>query len=381
MEIRQVYELVNTATSEVIGDSAVVSEDLSNVVDVGVAIFNASAFDAYVKSLVNHIGMVIFVDRPYRGSAPSVLMDAWEYGSVVEKINSEMPQAVENESWELEDGASYDPHVFHKPVAEAKFFNKMTTFEIEASITERQVKQSFSSATQLNAFISMIFNEIDKAMTVRTDSLIMRTINNMVLETAKNAVGSGTPRAVNLLSEYNTKFTKSLTAGVAIYDPEFIRYAALRLALYTDRMTRMSTLFNVGGKQRFTPKDLQHIVMLSEFKAAADIYLQSDTFHDEYTKLVGAETIPFWQGSGTDYEFTSTGKIYGEPASGNSGSAITVSGVLACIFDRDALGVMNNNQRVTTQYNPKAEFTNYFYKKDARYFNDLNENFVYFYVA
>ena len=381
MEIKQVYELVNTATSEVIGDSAVVSEDLSNVVDVGAAIFNASAFDAYVKSLVNHIGKVIFVNRPYRGSAPSVLMDAWEYGSVVEKINSEMPQAVENESWELEDGASYDPHVFHKPVAEAKFFNKMTTFEIEASITERQVKQSFSSATQLNAFISMIFNEIDKAMTVRTDSLIMRTINNMVLETAKNAAGSGTPRAVNLLSEYNTKFTKSLTAGVAIYDPEFIRYAALRLALYTDRMTRMSTLFNVGGKQRFTPKDLQHIVMLSEFKAAADIYLQSDTFHDEYTKLVGAETIPFWQGSGTDYEFTSTGKIYGEPASGNSGSAITVSGVLACIFDRDALGVMNNNQRVTTQYNPKAEFTNYFYKKDARYFNDLNENFVYFYVA
>ena len=381
MEIKQVYELVNTATSEVIGDSAVVAEDLSNIVDVGTAIFNASAFDAYVRTLVNHIGKVIFVNRPYRGSAPSVLMDAWEYGSVVEKITSEMPQAVENESWELEDGASYDPHVFHKPVAEAKFFNKMTTFEIEASITERQVKQSFSSATQLNAFISMIFNEIDKAMTVRTDSLIMRTINNMVLETAKDAGVLGSPRAVNLLSEYNTQFSKSLTAGQAIYDPEFIRFAAYRIALYTDRMTRMSTLFNVGGKQRFTPKDLQHIVMLSEFKSAADIYLQSDTFHDEYTKLVGAETIPFWQGSGSDYGFASTGKIYGEPASGNSGSAITTTGVLACIFDRDALGVMNNNQRVTTQYNPKAEFTNYFYKKDARYFNDLTENFVYFYVA
>ena len=380
MEIKQVYEIVNTATSEVIGDSAVAAEDLSNIVDVGTAIFNASAFDAYVKSLVNHIGKVIFVNRPYRGSAPSVLMDAWEYGSVVEKITSAMPQAVENESWELEDGASYDPHVFHKPVAEAKFFNKMTTFEIEASITERQVKQSFSSATQLNAFISMIFNEIDKAMTVRTDALIMRTINNMVLETAKDAGVLGSPRAINLLSEYNTQFNKSLTAGGAIYDPEFIRFAAYRMALYTDRMTRMSTLFNVGGKQRFTPKDLQHIVMLSEFKSAADIYLQSDTFHDEYTKLIGAETIPFWQGSGTDYAFTSTGKIYGEPASG-ADSALTVSGVLACIFDRDALGVMNNNQRVTTQYNPKAEFTNYFYKKDARYFNDLNENFVYFYVA
>jgi hypothetical protein len=377
MEIKQVYEFVNDAVEEVIGDAAVVSEDLSNVVDVGTAIFNANAFDAYVRSLVNHIGKVIFVNRPYRGSAPSVLMDAWEYGSVVEKITSEMPQAVENESWDLIDGQSYDPHVFHKPVAEAKFFNKMTTFEIEASITEMQVKQSFSSATQLNAFISMIFNEIEKAMTVRNDALIMRTINNMIVETAK---GNNANRAVNLLSRYNTQYpTETLTAGQAILDPKFIRYAAYQIALYTDRLTRMSTLFNEGGKQRFTPKDLQHIVMLSEFRAAADVFLQSTTFHDEYTKLVNAETVPFWQGSGTDYAFASTGKIMATPASG--GDAQTVNGVLGVIFDRDALGVMNNNQRVTTQWNAKAEFTNYFYKKDARYFNDLNENFVFFYVA
>ena len=376
MEIKQVYQFVNDAVSEVIGDTAVVAEDLSNVVDIGNAIFNASAFDAYVKSLVNHIGKVIFVNRPYRGAAPSVLMDAWEYGSVVEKIHSEMPEAVENESWDLVDGQSYDPHVFHQPVVEAKFFNKMTTFEIDASITERQVKQSFSSATQLNAFVSMIFNEIEKALTVRNDALIMRTINNMIVETAKDANGN---RAINLLSKFNQQYTQTLTAAQAIVSPDFIRYAAYQIALYTDRLTRMSTLFNVGGKQRFTPKDLQHIVMLSEFRAAADVFLQSGTFHDEYTKLVNAETVPFWQGSGTDYAFTSTGKINAKPASG--GDAQEVTGVLGCIFDRDALGVMNNNQRVTTQWNAKAEFTNYFYKKDARYFNDLNENFVYFYVA
>lgn len=381
MEIKQIYEIVNNATRETIGDSALLTEDLSNIVDVGTAVFNASAFDAYVRSLVNHIGKVVFVNRPYRGSAPSVLMDAWEYGSVVEKIHSEMPEAVENESWELTDGASYDPHVFHKPKAEAKFFNKMTTFEIEASITEMQVRQSFSNATQLNAFVSMLFNEIDKAMTVRTDALIMRTIANMIAETKKDATAtSATTRAVNLLTEYNTQFSSNtITAADAIYTPEFIRFAAYKIALYTDRLTRMSTLFNVGGKQRFTPKDLQHIVLLSEFASAADVYLQSDTFHDEYTRLVNAERVPFWQGSGTDYAFGSTSKIDAVAASG--GDRQQISGVLGCIFDRDALGVMNNNQRVTTQYNPKAEFTNYFYKKDARYFNDLNENFVFFYVA
>lgn len=384
MEVKQVYEFVNTATQEAIGDSAVLTEDLSNVVDIGTAIFNANAFDKYVKSLVNHIGKVIFVNRPYRGSAPSVLMDAWEYGSVLEKISSEMPEAVENESWELTDGASYDPHVFHQPKAEAKFFNKMTTFEIERSITEMQVKQSFSSATQLNGFVSMLFNEVEKAMTVKNDALIMRTINNMIGETVyaqfsgSAITGAGGPKAVNLLSRYNTQYSESLTAAQAVLDPDFIRYAAYNMALYVDRLTRMSTLFNVGGKQKFTPKDLQHIIMLSEFRAAADVFLQSNTFHDEYTKLVNAETVPFWQGSGTDYAFSNTGKIDVTTASGHSQ---TVTGILGVIFDRDALGVTNLNRRVTTQWNAKAEFTNYFYKMDAKYFNDLNENFVVFYIA
>lgn len=384
MEVKQVYEFVNSAAQESIGESAVLAEDLSNVVDMGAAIFNGEAFDKFVKSLVNHIGKVIFVNRPYRGSAPSVLMDAWEYGSVVEKICSEMPEAVETEDWELTDGASYDPNVFHQPKAEAKFFNKMTTFEIDRSITERQVKQSFSSATQLNAFVSMLFNEVEKALTLRNDALIMRTINNMIVETMYDQfnggaiTGAGGPKAINLLARFNTQYSKSFTAAAAVLDPEFIRYAAYTMALYTDRLTRMSTLFNVGGKARFTPKDLQHIVMLSEFRAAADVFLQSTTFHDEYTKLINAETVPFWQGSGTDYAFSSTGKIDAVSAGGHTQ---TVTGVLGCIWDRDALGVMNFNSRVTTNYNPKAEFTNYFYKRDARYFNDLNENFVVFFVA
>ena len=384
MEVKQVYQFVNDATSEALGSEGLLTEDLSNVVDVGTAIFNAGAFDRYVKSLVNHIGKVLFVNRAYRGSAPSVLRDAWEYGSVVEKISSELPEAVENESWELTDGASYDPNVFHQPKVEAKFFNKMTTFEIERSVTERQVKQSFSNSTQLNAFVSMLFNEVEKSMTIKVDQLVMRTINNMIAETVYDQftggaiTGAGGPRAINLLSRFNTQYGKSLTAAEAILDPDFIRYAAYVMALHVDRLTRMTTLFNVGGKQRFTPKDLQHIVMLSEFRAAADVFLQSSTFHDEYTKLVNAETVPFWQGSGTDYTFTNTGKIQAVTAAGHSQ---TVTGVLGCIWDRDALGVMSENSRVTTNYNPKAEFTNYFYKRDARYFNDFNENFIVFYVA
>ena len=388
--MNQVATFTNTVVQEVLGDTAVVQEDLTNVVDIGKEIFNAEAFDAYVKTLINHIGKVVFVNRPYSGSAPSVLMDGWEYGSILEKISSEMPVATENPSWELTDGKSYDPNIFKQPKASAKFFNKRTTFEIDRSITERQVKQSFSSGQQLNAFISMLQNETEKSLTVRMDSLIMRTINNMIVETVKadytdptNLTASSGVKAVNLLYLYNQRFSKTLTAEQAITDPEFIRYAAFQIGLYSDRMTRMSTLFNIGKKQRFTPYDLQHTIYLSEFIRAADVYLQSDTFHDIYTKMKAGETVPYWQGSGTDYNFTSTSKINAVPSSNEESgkTPITVNGVLAVIFDRDALGVSNLDRRVTTQYNAKAEFTNYFYKHDAGYFNDLNENFVVFFAA
>lgn len=384
MQVKQIYQLMNTVTNEILGESAVVNEDLSNVVDIGTAIFNANAIDAYVKSLVNHIGKVIFVNRPYTGSAPSVLMDAWEFGSVLEKIQADIPDATENESWELENGQSYDPNIFYKPTVSAKFFNSKVTFEIPMSFTEKQVKQSFSSQEQLNGFLSMLYNSVDKAMTVKVDSLVMRTINNMIAETINNEYSAAElssksgVRAINLLKLYNTKFTKTLTAEASVTDPDFIRFASYMIGLYSDRLAKISTLFNVGGKPRFTSAEYMHMILLSDFAKAANVYLQSDTFHDEFTKLPSAETVPYWQGSGTSYDFDDVSGINIKTASGNT---VTATGILGVMFDRDALGVSNVDRRVTTNYNPKAEFYSNWYKFDASYFNDLDENFIVFFVA
>lgn len=386
MEVIQVYSLANTATNEALGIENVLQENLSNLVDVGTQIFNAEAVDRYVRSLVNQIGKIIFVSRPYRGSIPSVLMDAWEFGSVLEKITVELPEATENESWELVDRASYDPNIFYKPQVSAKFFNKKVTFEVDMSFTELQVKQSFQNATQLNSFLSMLYTAVEKSMTIKTDALVMRTINNFIGETvyADYAGGdltasSGT-RAINLLKLYKDRYADAanLTPAQAITTPEFIRFAAYTMGNYIDRLTRISTLFNIGGKDRFTPKDMLHVVMLSDFRNAADTYLQSDTFHDAYTALPNAETVPYWQGSGTDFQFGNVSKI-NVTTTGNHN--VEVGGVLAIMFDRDALGVSNLSRRVTTNYNAKAEFWNNFYKFDAGYFNDQNENFLVFFVA
>lgn len=383
MTVAQIYDIINPITKEILGETAIVNEDLSNIVDIGKEIFDATDVDNYVKSLVNHIGRVIFVNRPYSGGAPSVLMDGWEYGSVLEKISAELPEATENESWELTDGVSYDPNIFYKPKVSAKFFNKRVTFEIPMSFTERQVKESFSNASQLNGFLSMLYNAVDKSMTIKIDSLVMRTINNMIAETLHNFNNSGDytgtgVRAVNLLKLYNDDKGTNLTAEKSVKDPDFIRFASYIMGLYMERLSKISSLFNIGGKDRFTPRDLLHVILLSDFAKASDSFSMSSTFHNEFVALPKGEIVPYWQGSGTDYSFSSVSSINVKTASGDT---VNASGILGVMFDRDALGVTNLDRRVTTNYNPKAEFFSNWYKFDAGYFNDMNENFVLFYVA
>lgn len=389
MEVKQIFSLMNDVSKEVLGTTDLVKEDLTGIVDMGTAVFNQNALDNYVKSLVNHIGKVIFVNRPYTGKVPSVLMTAWEFGSVLEKISADIPEAQENESWNLTDKQEYKQDVFYKPAVTAKFFNSKVTFEVPVSITERQVKESFSSAEQLNGFLSMIYSAVDKSMTIKIDALVMRTINNMVAETLnadKTAFGgvsvdyssASTVRCVNLLKLYNDKTGESLASDKCITNPDFIRFASYQMGLYADRMGSISTLFNVGGKARFTPSDMLHTVLLSDFAKAAQTYLYSDTYNKEQVLLPKAETVPAWQASGTAYDFESVSTI---DVKSSSGVDVKISGVLGVMFDRDALGVSNLDRRVTTNYNAKAEFFNNYYKFDAGYFNDTNENFVVFFAA
>ena len=391
MDITQVATLVNSVNQEIIGSSAILEEDLSNVVDVGKAIFNATSYDKYVNALVDHIGRVIFVDRKYSGSLASLYRDNWDYGAVMEKIYvTDLPVAIENDTWKLTNGTSYDPNVFTQPSVAAKFYNKKTIFEVDLSIADVQVRSAFDSATQLNAFISMLMNSVDTAINIRLEGLSERVINTLIANTFKDDipdldVSKTGIKAVNLLKLYNDQFTSApLTVDTCLYNAEFIRYAALTIAKYSERLKKVSTLFNCGGLVRFTPADKQHIVLLSDFVAAAGSYLQSDTYHNEFTALPKAITVPYWQGSGTDYGFDSISKVHidiVDPSDDTKTIEVELPGVLGVIFDHDAAGITNDKRRVTSNYNAKAEFTNMFYKQDANYFVDLNENAVVFFVG
>lgn len=379
MQVKQIHELVNNVTSEITGKENILTEDLSNLVDVGKEIIGTDNVDNYVKKLVDRIGKTKFKNDVYKGNAKNVLMDSWEYGSVLQKIHANLPKAYENESWKLVDGETYDPNIFYQPEVEANFFNNRITFEIPVSFAEKQVKESFTSATELNGFLSMITTSVENSLTIKLDSLIMRTINNFV-GSVLNKKNPNT--SVNLLALYNAQASEPLKAENALMDSSFLRFANFIINTYVDRLTKISKLFNLGNKDRFTPIDNQYLIMLSDFVQCSNVYLQADVRHNEYTKITNFDTVPYWQGSGKNYKFEEISSINVKANTGNkSPVAVTQTGIIGVLFDRYALGVSNLDKRVTTNFNPKAEFYTNFYKSDAGYFNDFNENFIVFYIA
>jgi hypothetical protein len=394
MKINQIYQIVNQMAQETLGDVVVTQEDLGNIADVGRA-FNqlgAADYERFLGSLIDHIGRVVFVNRPYSGAMPSLMRDSWEFGSILEKIQAEVPIAESNPSWSLTDQQVYEQDKFTKANVSAKVYNALNTFEIPLSIAERQAKSAFDNVGQLNQFFSMLETAVYNGITIRTDAESMGLIRQAIAATLANAFPEGGysegthVRAVNLLYLYNQQQPQDEQIedlAHALTDGRFIRFAAYTMSMYQVRMSKMSKLFNIEGKARFTPADRLHFITLADFAKAADVYNMSDTYHDQFVALPKSDVVPYWQGSGTAYDLTSVSSINvtTATATGSGGVDVVANGILGVMFDHDALAVCNDNERTTTHYNARAEFINTWHKVDNHLLYDSQENCVVFYAA
>lgn len=371
MNVKQSYELLNDITEEVTGKSDLVAEDLSNVVDVGTAIFDATSVDNYTKSLVNKVGKVTAVNRPYKPPYPNIKREAWEYGSVLQKLRCAIPEAEANPSWNLVAGQGANQFLFTPPTVTQQFWNSKTTYDISMSFTEMQIKESFNGKSELMAFLGMIENAIQTSKTIKEKALAERAINNFMGEKLHAANG-----IVHLVTDYNAAYNKTITSAQAIYDPEFLRYASVQIMLYKDRLKDASNIFNLGTVPTFTPDEYLHVVMNSEFAKSVEAYMQADTYHNDLVALPYFDRVNFWQGTGENtYDFADTTKITITTASGDE---VEQAYIVCTMFDRDAIMLCNENDRVTTAYNAKQEFVNNFYKFDISLFNDVAENGIIF---
>ena len=404
MKVNQISTILNNVTKEMVGEEVIFAEDLSNIVDCGKQVLNffdgngdlKYNCDNFIHNIIDQIGRMVFVDRTYTSQAPNILKNSWEYGSIMMKVRAEMMDAKDNSTWLLGDIANgtglsndvdassnpivpsrLDPFVLSKPNVAAKFYNKKVTYEVPITLAKEQLKEAFRSAGDMSRFFSMIENRIAMKRTLCNDALIMRTIDNLI----GNKVASG--KAVNLLPLYNATVVTPITAADFWTNLEAIKFANKTIALYKQYLREASTLYNEGDYVTFTPENRLKAIFLSEFVKSAEYYLYADTFNEEFVKLSGYGEVGYWQGTGnTPNDRTSRSTINGTFITPDDGT-VTASqdGIVAVLFDEQAAAVCCENDRVTSQYNPRAEYTNYFYKWDANYMNDLEENCVVFYVS
>lgn len=376
MVVTQLSTILNASINpEIYGASAVVNEDLSNIVDVGSAVITGGV-DNFVKALPDVLAKTIFEDKVYQADSLGLLREDWEYGAILQKVYADELTTSNNDVWSLTNGQDYSPNVFYGPSVYAKYWNKKTTFEVDMSVTKKQVVEAFRGASEMNAFISMLYTTIENQFSYDLEALAQRLVNTLMAEVihANNPVN-----AINLLTEYNAGHTPTITAAEALESPEFLRFASYRMSITIDRLRKADKLFNVDGKLRFTDKKDLNIVALKDFVASADVYLQSGVWHNELTKLPnGIKTVPYWQGPGTAYDFANISKI---DVVAETGVAVAQGGILAVMFDKNAAMICNSERYTDTNYNAKARFTNIFTRADCSYFLDRSQNAVVFYIA
>ena len=311
-------------------------------------------------------------------------MEKWDFGSVLMKVRADIPEAQENESWNLEDKTSYDPNIFYQPKVSVKFYNKLSTFEIPCSFTEKQIKQSFTSPQEMNSFLSMIYTAIENGMSVYIEIFTQRAVNNMIAETIYDdykgtaLTAASHVKAVNLLKLYNDAKGTTLTKDKALLDIEFLRFANALINKYAKRMTKITKLYNIDKKESFTNKEDLNVLVHTDYLNAVDTYLLADVRHNDYVKLPLFEEVVYWQGAGTSFATADTTRIQVKSSGGHD---VDVNYVVACMFDKTAVAVCNVDRRTTSNYNPKAEFYTNWAKWDAELINDFTENFVVFFLA
>ena len=376
MEVKQIYQLVNEAAQAVAGEITLPTEDLTNIVDVGRSIQNAQGVDSFYKALVNRIGKMYFVDRKYNGLFLNLFKDSWQFGSIVGKVQVDDMEVQENSTWEIINGASYDPFVVNLPVVSSKFYNKMATFELDITTPTKQIEQSFVSVDEMNRFLSMVQTMVYNSMETRIEACAFMAMDNLIAAT----IDANGASVVHLLSTYNPTAGTSLTAATALLNRDFLQWSAKIMGLYKKRLAARTSIYNLGGKRRFTPAERLHFIALADYGESVKSVSYGNTFNEEFVKLPYYDEVPYWQAPGTAFAWADVSKIDVTAIVDDAGTAKAVSkgNIIAVMFDDEAVGILQPRKRVTTQYNAKNETYNDFHKWESRYFNDFNENAVVF---
>lgn len=377
--VSQIKNIINDSVKDALGKTNGVTQvDTTDVVSMGKAIAQYNLYEGFFGALVNRIVRTVIFVRTYEGSNRSVLRDEHEYGAFVQKVYYTMPNAVDNPTWDIPDGngdyKQASPYDVEGTVAvSALIYGGKGTWSIEIVRPVEQIKTAFMDESSMMSFIDGIYLTVENAFKFEEERLVAQAVNTAMA----SVIDDG--RARNLLAEYNTKYSQSLTVDTALVNADFLKYASKEINRTIENMGKMSTIYNNGGYNTFTSKDNMVVELLSEFATATDMYLQSDTFHEELTKLPNFERVPFWQSSGKGFAFADCSKINIDHD--DFTNAVEQGGIIGFVHDIENVACYFGNRRSWEIFNPRSEVVVHGEKAEKGYAVDNNANAVVFYIA
>lgn len=355
----------------------IVTEDLSNIVDVGTAIYNANWVDSFVKSMILQIGRWIFVNRAHRRWTPDITREGSEFGHVLAKTRTKRFLAKPNPTMHMNAGDTPNQFQFNPPTVKNKYFVQKVDWQLECSFAERQVQGAFKSAEEMARFFGMIQDQLQKDMDQQIDDLTMRGINGFIAEKLYRNSG-----VIEVLTSFNQATGSNLTLATMTQSEDWNRYTAYKILQTKKRMLPATNIFNCqteAGYETSTPPEYMRFVLHSDVAESINVYLNAVTFHNDFSDIGSYDSIPMWQTPGTEFQREATTRINIDLPSNidrEESAAVTIDriGIIGLMFDVDAIVINNQNERVTSAYNAQGEFYNNFYKIDTMIYIDLDEN-------
>lgn len=383
--ITQIQNIVNDAYNDALGENAALTQlNATNIVSMGKAIAEFDAYEGFFKSLVNRIVRTVYFVRTYNGNDRKILRDEHEYGAFVQKVYYKAPDATANPTYNYNEEGNFvqvSPYDVTAQVAvESKIYGGKGTWTLEIVRPIPQIASAFTDESAMLAFIDGMYTQVQNKFKKEEEAIVNLAANTAMAYSIANG------KARNLLQEYNVNHADAqLTVRQALESADFLKYASMEISRTIENMAQLSTVFNVEGYETFSTADNLVVEMNTQFAKASDMYLQADTFHDDLVKLPNFDKVPFWQGSGSAFDFADTSAINIQHSDfvteQNAQGVINQTGIICFLHDIENVAAYFGRRRTWEMYNPRAEVINHGEKADKGFAVDGHANAMVFYIA
>lgn len=416
---QDIVDVTKSAISQLIGkgymdeaDGEIAALDDQLIVDLGEKLqltedgdfaVNSPA-DIMYKSLLSQIGKVVIDKRAYVAKLPSLFVDTVDWGLFTEHVMIDLSDVMIDEIWNpggyipwnaaggagVAEGSRIAAVEFgyYKPTVTAKLYSKAHGIMVAITRGYDQMFTAFRGVDEYTSFVTGLYNSVENTLQAKAEVYAFMCVSMGIAKATANG------NAYDLRTAYAAAggTTTGRTAVELLNDHDFQAFYLRTIDETKDYMQRMSSLYNDGEYVTFSSDP--HVIMLTAAAKAAKFGVRANTYNEDLIGIGDYDTAPAWQaaiGSGatTPYNFETASSIILTAAAateagltvGEGETSYTLSGYIAVIYDRYAMGISLDKRKVTTQYAASRDTLNSFYHSLIRY--QINDSYpiVAFYIS